>query len=225
MNDDFTQNSGVTEPQGDYSAPQPQADYGAPQYQTDYGTTQPQTEYGTAQSQTDYGTTQSQNAGAQTGNYGQNDAQTGAYQQQTGSYGQNSFAGTNSYSYSNGSAYTNQNPNQSQNLYYGQAGQNKEESIGFGIASLVLGILSVFTFFCCINYIFAILAIIFGIVQMVKSKKKGLAIGGLITAGLSIILSTIIWAVAMTGSKDYLNSPEFNLQQKILEESVMDEAM
>lgn len=194
MNDDFTQNGGVTDPQGDYSAPQPQADYG---------------------------TTQSQDAGAQTGNYGQNDVQTGAYQQQTGSYGQNSFAGTNSYSYSNGSAYTNQN----QNLYYGQAGQNKEESIGFGVASLVLGILSIFTFFCCVNYIFAILAIIFGIVQMVKSKKKGLAIAGLITAGISIILSTIIWAVVMTGSAGYLNSPEFNLQQKILEESIMDESM
>ena len=184
MNDDFTQNGGVTESQGDYSAPQPQADYG---------------------------TTQSQDAGAQTGNYGQNDAQTGAYQQQTGSYGQNSFAGTNSYSYSNGSAYT----NQSQNLYYGQAMQDKGDSIGFGVASMVLGILSMLTFCCCVNYIFAVLAIIFGIVQMVKSNKKGMAVTGIITAAISIIISIIFWIAAYSGGAEY-NLKEY--QEKILEQ-------
>ena len=63
---------------------------------------------------------------------------------------------------------------------------------GFGIASLVLGILSVFTFACCINYILAVLAIIFGIVQMVKNEKKGLAIGGIITAVISIVLGIAV---------------------------------
>lgn len=73
--------------------------------------------------------------------------------------------------------------------YYGQA---KEDETGFGIASLVLGILSVFTFACCVNYILALLAIIFGIVQMVKSRKKGFAIAGIITAVISIILGILV---------------------------------
>ena len=55
-----------------------------------------------------------------------------------------------------------------------------------------LGILSVFTFACCINYILAVLAIIFGIVQMVKNEKKGLAIGGIITAVISIVLGIAV---------------------------------
>ena len=41
-------------------------------------------------------------------------------------------------------------PNAYQQAYYGQT-QAKGTGTGFGIASLVLGILSVFTFACCIN--------------------------------------------------------------------------
>ena len=36
------------------------------------------------------------------------------------------------------------------------------------------------------------LAIIFGIVQMVKNEKKGLAIGGIITAVISIVLGIAV---------------------------------
>ena len=82
-------------------------------------------------------------------------------------------------------------PNAYQQAYYGQT-QAKGTGTGFGIASLVLGILSVFTFACCINYILAVLAIIFGIVQMVKNEKKGLAIGGIITAVISIVLGIAV---------------------------------
>ena len=42
------------------------------------------------------------------------------------------------------------------------------------------------------NYILAVLAIIFGIVQMVKNEKKGLAIGGIITAVISIVLGIAV---------------------------------
>ena len=82
-------------------------------------------------------------------------------------------------------------PNAYQQAYYGQT-QAKGTGTGFGIASLVLGILSVFTFACCINYILAVPAIIFGIVQMVKNEKKGLAIGGIITAVISIVLGIAV---------------------------------
>lgn len=84
---------------------------------------------------------------------------------------------------------------------YGQQYQQpgmatKSDSVGFGIASLVLGIISIFTFFCCINYILAILAIIFGIVQIVRGKKKGLAVGGIVTAIISVVGATIFWVFA-----------------------------
>lgn len=89
---------------------------------------------------------------------------------------------------------------------YGQQYQQpgmatKNDGTGFGIASLVLGIISIFTGFCCINYILAVLAIIFGIVQIVRSKQKGLAIGGIITAAISIVGATIFWIfVSVAGS-------------------------
>lgn len=94
---------------------------------------------------------------------------------------------------------------QYQQLYgqqYQQPGMaTKNDGTGFGIASLVLGIISIFMVFCCINYILAILAIIFGIVQIVRSKQKGLAIGGIITAAISIIGATIFWIfVSVAGS-------------------------
>ena len=88
-------------------------------------------------------------------------------------------------------------PNAYQQAYYGQT-QAKGTGTGFGIASLVLGILSVFTFACCINYILAVLAIIFGIVQIVKNEKKGLAIAGIVMGVISIILA-ILFTIGVAG--------------------------
>jgi hypothetical protein len=84
--------------------------------------------------------------------------------------------------------------------YYGQAERQKSESTGFGIASMVLGIVSLLMFCTCINYILAILAIIFGIIQLVRSEKKGMAIAGIVTAGLSVVLASLMWIgfMAMT---------------------------
>lgn len=235
MNDDFTQDSSVIEPK-------PQADYGAPDSRSDSfdaSTVQaePETQAGTyEETGAQTGTFQ------QSGDFRQTGTQAGAYQQQTGSYqqpnanpniysqqnpysnpGTNSYTNANTYTnanpYSNGNTYSTpyqQNTNQSQNLYYGQASQNKEDSIGFGVASMVLGILSIFTFVCCINYIFAILAIIFGIVQLVKSKKKGMAITGIITAAISIIIATIFWIAAASEGKT--NFSDFDNYQQFMEQ-------
>jgi hypothetical protein len=79
------------------------------------------------------------------------------------------------------------------NQYYGQAEQQKPDNIGFGLTSMILGILSLLLFCSCINYILAVLAIIFGIIQLVRYQNRGMAIAGLVTAGLSIILATIMW--------------------------------
>ena len=93
-------------------------------------------------------------------------------------YGNQTYNNTNTYSgqngYNNTNGYNNQqynNGNAYQQPVYGQATQKqKGDSIGFGIASLILGIASIFLFACCVNYILAILAIIFGIVQIVTNK-------------------------------------------------------
>lgn len=127
------------------------------------------------------------NSGAAGADYNQN-----GYGQPAGGQNYNQ----NGYGQPNGAVNYNQN-GYNQNGYnqppYGAA--TKSDSTGFGIASLVLGIISIFTFFCCINYILAVIAIVLGIVQIVKSSKKGLAIGGIVTAVISIIGATIFWVL------------------------------
>lgn len=113
-------------------------------------------------------------------------------------YGQaNDSAGYN-YGQPNGSAeYNYGQSNGSAEYNYGQPagryGSNKSESEGFGIASLVLGIITVLLFCTCISWITGILAIIFGIIQLVKGNKKGMAIVGLITGGIGFIASVILY--------------------------------
>ena len=124
----------------------------------------------------------------------------------------------NEYGQPNGGVNYNQN-GYNQNGYnqppYGAA--TKSDSTGFGIASLVLGIISIFTFFCCINYILAVIAIVLGIVQIAKSSKKGLAIGGIVTAVISIIGATIFWV--LIGSA---GASEMGPMQDYMEEYMQD---
>ena len=153
-------------------------------------------------------------------------------QNQTSYYGQPDYSqpqydpnnlGKPDYSqmnYNSGAAGADYNQNgYNQNGYnqppYGAA--TKSDSTGFGIASLVLGIISIFTFFCCINYILAVIAIVLGIVQIVKSSKKGLAIGGIVTAVISIIGATIFWV--LIGS---VGASEMGPMQDYMEEYMQD---
>ncbi len=76
----------------------------------------------------------------------------------------------------------------------------KKLGLGFGIASLVLGLMSLFGFFTIINIIPAILAIIFGIIQIASYEKKGFAIGGIVTAVASIALCLITWGLILTNA-------------------------
>ena len=64
---------------------------------------------------------------------------------------------------------------------------------GWGIASLVLGIISiVFLFFIIISVISAILAIVFGIVAM-KKQDNGLGKTGLIIGSASLIVTFLLF--------------------------------
>lgn len=128
-------------------------------------------------------------------------------------YNQNQ-QGYNQQSY-NQAGYGQPNYNQQP---YGQPGMvQKSDSNGFGIASLVLGIISIFTFFCCINYILAITAIILGAVQLVRSSQKGLAIGGIVTAGISILGSIIFWIFVSVAGAEELEPMQQYMEEYIQE--------
>lgn len=70
--------------------------------------------------------------------------------------------------------------------------ETKKDRKGFCIASLVLGIVAI-VFFCVwyLSIPCGILAVIFGILG-IKSTNKGMAIAGLITGAIGLIVSLII---------------------------------
>ena len=71
-----------------------------------------------------------------------------------------------------------------------------QEGNGMAVASLVLGILSVLTAWIpilgLVAWILAPLGLIFGFLAINKPNGKGLAIGGLITSGLGLLIC-ILW--------------------------------
>ena len=81
---------------------------------------------------------------------------------------------------------------------------------GFGIASMVLGMLALMSVWLIAPAgLFAVLSIIFGIIQLARSKKHGTAIAGLILSVLAIIatgvyiLLIVMSADIMTDSRWY----------------------
>lgn len=80
-----------------------------------------------------------------------------------------------------------QYPNGYQRPYY-HAPMQQRKPIGFAVAALVLGLVSLVGICCCINFVTAPLAIIFGIIALVqKQRGTGMSITGIITATLSLI--------------------------------------
>jgi hypothetical protein len=133
--------------------------------------------------------TYNQNPNAQ-GTYNQNPNAQGTYNQNTyaqGSFNQSAYGQTQYGQQPNGQGGYNQTAygqtayNQPQ---YGANPYNKppKNSNGFGIASLVIGIASIVLFCTCINYVTALLAIIFGIIHIIKGNNKVFGIVGIATA-------------------------------------------
>ena len=65
---------------------------------------------------------------------------------------------------------------------------------GFGIASMVLGIIALVLFFSFVNIPLAILSIMFGIMQLTRKAPKGMAISGIVMSTISLFLLVIFWA-------------------------------
>lgn len=81
--------------------------------------------------------------------------------------------------------------------------EEQNASKGLSVASLILGILSMLC--CCIGFPFAIIGIILAIVSLVKHKDgKGLAIAGLITSGITMIIS-VITAISLVPMMPYID--------------------
>ncbi len=76
-------------------------------------------------------------------------------------------------------------------MQQGQPVKREERNQGFGIASMVLGIISIVLFFAFINLPLAILAVVFGGVQLAKGGQKGMAVAGIITGEIAIFLTVI----------------------------------
>lgn len=93
-----------------------------------------------------------------------------------------------------------------------------KDKSGFGIASLVLGILSIcpsaFVFPC--SGLFGIVGLILGFLGL-KSAKKGLAIAGIILSALALLWALIATILTVTGVAsgfmnqwmDYLNQMNY----------------
>ena len=119
-----------------------------------------------------------------------NDSQSGYRQgdDNQNSYGQSSYSQN---SYHQGSYQQNtQHTNADGGSFYHSSQPNRN---GFGIASMVLGILAL-VFFCgCINIPLAIISIIFAIIHINrKTGSIGFAIAGMVTSVISVILTVIM---------------------------------
>lgn len=84
------------------------------------------------------------------------------------------------------------------NSYSNVVSEPSEFSTGFGIASLVMGILSILTSCCCgLGILMSILGIIFGCIQSKdeSGKKPGMAIAGIATSIAGIVSGILIIAI------------------------------
>ena len=127
------------------------------------------------------------------------------YRENQNGYDKDTFGEVNRDRYTSGQSGT--QGNYSQNVYEQNTQQTSPDggsfyhsssqpgSNGFGIASMVLGILAL-VFFCgCINIPLAIISIIFAIIHINrKTGSIGFAIAGIVTSVISVILTVIMIA-------------------------------
>lgn len=89
-------------------------------------------------------------------------------------------------------------PEQKTDSYSNVVSEPAEFSTGFGIASLVMGILSILTSCCCgLGILMSILGIIFGCIQSKDEfgKKPGIAIAGIVTSIIGMLSGVLIIAI------------------------------
>lgn len=97
-----------------------------------------------------------------------------------------------------------------QQEYYNE---NTGNGSGWGVASLVLGILAIVSVccICCGNIIIGILGLIFGIISIAKKSGKEMGVAGLILSIISIILGVVLFLfLIFVGEVDTENGGVYN---------------
>ena len=125
-----------------------------------------------------------------------------AGQQSTASGWENQSSSADSYS----SSYSNSSYNNSSygNSGFQNANYTQPVSDGYGIASMVLGIVSLIFFCTCCNILTGILAVVFGIIHLTKQgTHKGYGIAGIVTAAISILLFIGGWGIILGNASLY----------------------
>ena len=145
-----------------------------------------------------------------------NDSGNGSDNRMDDSYNGNNYAGnggnnynSNNYAGNDGSNYNGNNYNSNYNGGYNNGGYNPYQPQGnnqidegrqFGIAAMVLGIISVVFSCCCyaLSIVMGIAAIVLGVVSLKKGTSgKGFAIAGIITGSAGIFFAVVMFIFEM----------------------------
>lgn len=102
-------------------------------------------------------------------------------------------------------------PQYAQPQYAAPQPVKKSNKIGFAIASLVLGIVSILMCCCCeIGALFGIPGIILGGIAISKKYDgKGMAIAGVICSVIGIVICIVYWILFALGMMDYSSYSDF----------------
>ena len=83
-------------------------------------------------------------------------------------------------------------------------------NIGLAVASMVLGIIAILSFLFFINIFLAVIAIVLGIVHLntvkCQNSGRGMAIAGIVTGGVSILLTIGVYMLLFSVASD-IESP------------------
>lgn len=109
--------------------------------------------------------------------------------------------------------------------YGQQGGPQGPQKNGLGIAALVLGILSLFSWFFLIGGLFGLIAIILGIIALGRVKRgeannKGMSLAGIVTGALGLLLTVLV----VVGVATLFNSGEFGNLTECLNNAGGDQA-
>lgn len=110
----------------------------------------------------------------------------------------------------------NQNQYQNQQQYQNPYPKpQKPDVIGFGLASMIIGIIAVCLFLFCINIVLAVVSIVLGIVQLCTARRKGMAVTGILLSFISVILTGVFWFLVMRqGDYFYENQNPFAIYEE-----------
>ena len=99
-------------------------------------------------------------------------------------------------------------PQHTQTIYSDESFAPQNESYGFAVASMVLGIVALLFSCTCINIPLAVLSVIFGVVHLTKkSVHNGMAVAGFVTSGISIAFLVIAMISLLMFSNDVVSDP------------------